>query len=171
MKLRRAFQLLAGVALLGAIATYVEITRTTAQPSDRAVKSGQADNMRAATRSADPAIESPAPGNPRTAAQPSDRLPAFLRRVVRMDDLHHLHVEADVGERVGVEVGYGAFLEGRAGDADRPLLEVENAALVHRRNGQPGIDATLHQATLFVGRNSEAYCAALQAPGALRPSA
>jgi hypothetical protein len=74
MKLRRAFQLLAGVALLGAIATYVEITRTTAQPSDRAVKSGEADNTRTATRSADPVVESSAPGNPRTAAQPSDRV-------------------------------------------------------------------------------------------------
>jgi len=35
MKRRRTFSFLAGMALLGAIATYIEITRTTAQPSDR----------------------------------------------------------------------------------------------------------------------------------------
>src|SRR5216684_625555 len=64
MNMHRAFQLLAGVALLGAIATYVEITRTTAQPSDSVVKSGEADSMRTAARSADPAVESSTPGNP-----------------------------------------------------------------------------------------------------------
>jgi hypothetical protein len=72
MKLRRAFQLLAGVALLGAIATYIEITRTTAQPSERFVKSGEAANMRIAARSADPVVEGSAPGNPPTTAQPTD---------------------------------------------------------------------------------------------------
>src|ERR1700731_1416583 len=74
MKLRRAFQLLVGVALLGAIATYVEITRTTAQPSDSVAKSRRADNTRTAARSADPVVESSAPGNLRTTAQPSDRV-------------------------------------------------------------------------------------------------
>ena len=74
MKLHRAFQLLVGVFLLGAIATYVEITRTTAQPTDSVVKSRQADNMRTAVRSADPVVESSAPGNPPTTALPSDRV-------------------------------------------------------------------------------------------------
>ena len=72
MKLRRAFQLLAGVALLGAIATYVETTRTTAQPTARVAKSGEVANMRTAARSADPVVESFAPQNPRTTAQPPD---------------------------------------------------------------------------------------------------
>jgi hypothetical protein len=72
MKVRRAFKLLAGVALLGAIATYIEITRTTAQPSARVAKSGQVANMRTAARSADLVVESSAPQNPRTTAQPTD---------------------------------------------------------------------------------------------------
>ena len=92
MKLRRAFSMLAGVALLGAIATYIEITRTTAQPSDRVVNpanpvnstnpvnsasssssdnsssassSGETKTVRTAARPADPAADSRASaGNP-----------------------------------------------------------------------------------------------------------
>jgi hypothetical protein len=74
MKLGRAFQLIVGVALLGAIATYVEVTRTTAQPSGRVLRSGEADTTRTATRSADPAVKSSAPEKPSATAQPSDRV-------------------------------------------------------------------------------------------------
>jgi general secretion pathway protein N len=65
MKIRPAYALLAGAALLGAIAVYVETTRTTAQPSDRLVNSGEADGPRPAVRSARVAVEPPEPtGNP-----------------------------------------------------------------------------------------------------------
>src|ERR1700738_4214059 len=37
------------------------------------------------------------------AAQTPDRLPALLRRILRMEDLHHFDVEADVRHRLGVE--------------------------------------------------------------------
>ena len=77
MKLRRAFSMLVGMALLGAIATYIEVSRTTAQPSDHVVSSasstssssptssGETNTIRTAARSADPTAESPgSSGNP-----------------------------------------------------------------------------------------------------------
>ena len=72
MKLRRAFSVLAGVALLGAIAAYIEITRTTAQPSDRAASSGEADVVRAAAQPSDGVVRSEEPGTVRTAARSAD---------------------------------------------------------------------------------------------------
>ncbi|HMA75381.1 MAG TPA: hypothetical protein VKP67_28425 [Xanthobacteraceae bacterium] len=74
MKPRRTFSFLAGMALLGAIATYIEITRTTAQPSDRVgqpadrvAKPAEINNTArvAALPPAQAPIESAAPpGNP-----------------------------------------------------------------------------------------------------------
>ena len=66
MKLRRAYPLLAGAALLGAVAAYFEMARTTAQPSDRPVNSSEADAQRASPRAPPAAArERPAPsGNP-----------------------------------------------------------------------------------------------------------
>jgi hypothetical protein len=65
MKLRRAFLLLAGAALFGAVAAYFEMARTTAQPSDRPVNSGEAGAQRLAARPAGAAVEpSATAGNP-----------------------------------------------------------------------------------------------------------
>ncbi len=65
MKLRAAYPLLAGAALLGAVVGYVEITRTIAQPTDGGAGSGAADAARAAAPSAAAAAASPPPsGNP-----------------------------------------------------------------------------------------------------------
>ena len=70
MKLPRAFQLLAGVAMLGSIAAYIEMTRTTAQSSERAAATGESAPVRTAARTPDPAVESPpSGGNARTAAR------------------------------------------------------------------------------------------------------
>jgi general secretion pathway protein N len=71
-KLLRAFQLLVGAALLGAIATYIEVTRTTAQPSNRVATSGQADTNRIAALPPNPATAGSTPANPR-AVQIPDR--------------------------------------------------------------------------------------------------
>jgi general secretion pathway protein N len=60
MKLPRGYPLLATVAVLGAIAVYIDFAHTTAPPSDRAANSGEA-----AARSRDAAVETPPPaGNP-----------------------------------------------------------------------------------------------------------
>jgi len=65
MKPRRAFSLLTGVALLVAIAAYIEIARTTAQPSDQVVNSKPANPVRTAARPVDPAVDgSASAGNP-----------------------------------------------------------------------------------------------------------
>jgi hypothetical protein len=65
MKLRRAYPLLAAVAVVGAIAAYMEIAHTTAPPSDRAVNSREAAPLRTTARTPDAAVESPpSPGNP-----------------------------------------------------------------------------------------------------------
>jgi hypothetical protein len=65
MKLRRAYPLLAAVAVVGAIAAYMEIAHTTAPPSDRAVNSQEAAPPRTTARTPDAAVESPpSPGNP-----------------------------------------------------------------------------------------------------------
>jgi len=62
MKLPRGYPLLATVAVLGAIAAYIDFAHTTAPPSDRA---GEAAPTRTAARSRDAAAESPPPaGNP-----------------------------------------------------------------------------------------------------------
>ena len=64
MNLRRAFPLLAAVAVLGA-AAYVGIAHTTAPPSEPVVNSGEAARLRTAARSSDAGAESPPPaGNP-----------------------------------------------------------------------------------------------------------
>jgi general secretion pathway protein N len=72
MKLRRAYQLLAAVAVLGA-AAYIAIANTTepdravnsaaAPPSDRTANSGEAASARSAARSPDGSVESRS-GNP-----------------------------------------------------------------------------------------------------------
>jgi hypothetical protein len=93
MRSRRIFSFLAGVAVLGAVAAYIEVTRTTAQPSDRVVKPTGApppsDNaakprenntVRTAARPADPSIENP-PGNPLWAL-PLKQLSATLERPI-----------------------------------------------------------------------------------------
>jgi general secretion pathway protein N len=73
MKLGRTYRLLAGVALLGAIAAYIEMTRTTAQSSERAAATGESAPARTAARTPDPAVESPpSGGNVRTAARTPD---------------------------------------------------------------------------------------------------
>ena len=65
MKRRRAYFLVAGAAVLNAVAAYIEIPRTTAQTSDSAVNSGEADTQRVAARPTGAAVESPEPaGNP-----------------------------------------------------------------------------------------------------------
>ncbi len=78
------------------------------------------------------------------AAQTPDRLPALLRRILRMQDLHHFDLEADVRHRVGVEVRDFSLLERRAGDSDRALLEIEDPPLIHGGNGRCGINAGSH---------------------------
>ena len=63
MNLRRAFSLLTGVTLLVAIAAYIEITRTTAEPSEQIAK--PAEPVRTAARPVNPSIDGPATtGNP-----------------------------------------------------------------------------------------------------------
>jgi hypothetical protein len=62
MNLRRAYPLLATIAVLGAIAAYVEIAHTTAPSSDGAVNSGEAAPVRTAATSPDAAVERPPPG-------------------------------------------------------------------------------------------------------------
>jgi hypothetical protein len=57
-----------------------------------------------------------------------------------MDDLLHLHFEADAGHVLGVEVRDVAFFEGRARDADRPLLEIEDPLLIDRGKCRPRVD-------------------------------
>jgi len=65
MKLRAAYPLLAGAALLGAVVGYVEITRTVAQPTDASANAGAADPGRPAVPPAPAAAASPPPsGNP-----------------------------------------------------------------------------------------------------------
>jgi hypothetical protein len=65
MKLRAAYPLLAGAALLGAVVGYVEITRTVAQPTDASANAGAAVPGRPAAPSAAAAAASPPPsGNP-----------------------------------------------------------------------------------------------------------
>ena len=65
MKLRRAYPLLATIAVLGAVATYVGIAHTTAASSGDAVNSGEAAPVRTAMRSPDAAVEHPpSHGNP-----------------------------------------------------------------------------------------------------------
>jgi len=64
MKLLSGYPLLATVAVLGAIAVYIDMTQTDAPPSDRAVKSGEAASGQATARSREAAVESPPAGNP-----------------------------------------------------------------------------------------------------------
>jgi general secretion pathway protein N len=65
MKLRAAYPLLAGAALLGAAVGYVEMTRTVAQPADGSANPGAAVSARAATPPAPAAAASlPPSGNP-----------------------------------------------------------------------------------------------------------
>jgi hypothetical protein len=65
MKRRRAYFLVAGAAMLNAVAAYIAIPGTTVQPTDRPATSGKADAQRTATRSPDAAVESPSSaGNP-----------------------------------------------------------------------------------------------------------
>ena len=72
--------------------------------------------------------------------EPPNRLPTLLFRIEWVDDLLHLHLEADVGHVVGVEVRDIAFFEGRAWDADRPLLEIEDPLLIDRSKCRPRVD-------------------------------
>jgi hypothetical protein len=62
MKLRRAYPLLATIAVLGAIAAYVEIAHTTAPSSGDAVNSAETAPVRTAALSPDAAVEHPPPG-------------------------------------------------------------------------------------------------------------
>src|ERR1700730_6918841 len=78
------------------------------------------------------------------AAKTPDRLPALLRRILRMEDLHHFDVEADVRHRLGVEFRDFSRLKRRAGNSDRALLEIEDPPLIHGGNGRCGINAGSH---------------------------
>ena len=72
MRLRAAYPLLAGAALLGAVVGYVEITRTIAQPTNGGAGSGAADAARAAAPPAPTAAASAPPsGNPLSPEQPA----------------------------------------------------------------------------------------------------
>ena len=62
MRLRAAYPLLAGAALIGALAGFVEITRTVAQPTDAGANAGAAGPGRPAAPAA--AARPPPSGNP-----------------------------------------------------------------------------------------------------------
>src|SRR6267142_99528 len=67
------------------------------------------------------------------AAQAPDGLARRLAGLGPVGDLHHFHVEPEVGHVGGEEIGDRAFLERRAGDADRGLLEGEHLRVADAR--------------------------------------
>jgi general secretion pathway protein N len=80
MKLRRAYPLLATIAVLGAIAAYVRIAHTTAPPSDNAVNSGATAPVR--TAAVDAAVERPPPGGNPLWALPLNQLSITRERPI-----------------------------------------------------------------------------------------
>ena len=68
------------------------------------------------------------------AAQARDRLACPLARLGPVGDLHHLHVEAEVGHVVSQMIGERALLEGGARNADGGLLEREHLRVADARD-------------------------------------
>ena len=83
------------------------------------------------------------------AGQPPDRLAALDAGLVRVGNLHHLDVEADLVEVVGVKIGDAAFLEGRARDADGVALKLQEPPLVDCRQNPTGINGRWHPQRSF----------------------
>ena len=67
------------------------------------------------------------------AAQAPDGLARRLAGLGPVGNVHHLHVETELGHVVGEEIRDRAFLERRAGDADRGLLEREHLRVADAR--------------------------------------
>ena len=60
-------------------------------------------------------------------------LDGVVERIVFDGSTVHLHVETEVGHVVGEMIGKHAFFEGRAGNADRGLLEREHLRVADAR--------------------------------------
>src|SRR5262249_1912971 len=76
--------------------------------------------------------------------EPADRLAALALCIEWMGHLLHLDLEADPGHVIGIEVGDGALLEGRAWDSDRALLEIEDTLRIDRGKRRPRVDFQRH---------------------------
>src|SRR2546426_12033240 len=68
------------------------------------------------------------------ARKPRDGLTRLLAGLRPVGDLHHLHVEAEIGHVVGEMIGERTFLERGARDTDRGLLEPQDLLVADPRD-------------------------------------